>query len=166
MSLHRAAYTTWKIQKESRLQKRFVDDAIGRIEFPTDHDKEFDTGEVKDIALLHADGNGLGQLLISLRDVLKDKDSYRSKLLLRDFSEVINHATVKAAQRATTWLFEQYNSTSANSYLPLRPIVLGGDDLTILVGASYALRYMEKFTEAFQDETARKLFLNWLQNMG
>lgn len=154
---HRAAYTTWNVKEKSRLQERFIDASVSDIRFPTDHDSEFDTGAVKDIALLHADGNGLGQLLMSLRSVLKSKDNHSTKMVLRDFSELINTATVKAAKKATAKLYKQHTAQGSNGYLPMRPIVLGGDDLTVLVGASYALRYMEHFTEAFQDETAQAI---------
>lgn len=153
INFHRSAYTTWDVKSNSRLQKRFFDSAHGDISFPTDHDKEFETGAIKDIALLHADGNGLGQLLMTLRSALQSKDERTSKLILREFSELIANATVVAAQQATSWLYKAHQKNTESNYLPMRPIVLGGDDLTILIAAPYAFKYLKVFTEEFQAAT-------------
>lgn len=156
---HRSAYSLWDIKSNSGLQQRFVPNEFSKeIQFPTNHDAEFNTGEIKDVALLHADGNGLGQLLISLRDALDTEGNEKTyKNVLREFSDVVNSATVNAAKQATKWLFEQHTQHNESKHLPMRPIVLGGDDLTLLVGANYALEYMEKFTEAFECETQKAI---------
>jgi hypothetical protein len=42
-------------------------------------------------------------------------------------------------------------------FLPFRPIVLGGDDLTIIVKSEFALNFTEEFLKAFEQETEQNM---------
>lgn len=109
-------------------------------------------GENHTIGLVHADGNGLGQLLMNLAKIVKEKPA-KYVDIFHGFSEAISGATVAAAQRATREVLEP---KTCNTY-PARPIVLGGDDLTIIVRADLALPFARAFLAAFAEESETRL---------
>ncbi len=112
------------------------------------------------VAVIHADGNGLGQALMALRTAVVGKpESYQR--IFRKFSECIEQATIAAAQAATLAVLKpkarEIATTPATSHqedaikvMPARPIVLGGDDLTIIVRADLALPFTVAFLKAFE----------------
>lgn len=110
------------------------------------------------LALLHADGNGLGQLLITMQDHVKlHPEAFVA--LFRDFSDAVRDATIAAARAATTAVLlparQGINQDSPDhpGLIPARPIVLGGDDLTILLRADLALPFTRSFLTHFEQET-------------
>lgn len=104
------------------------------------------------LGLLHADGNGLGQLLMTLGEhVMANPDVFVE--LFRDVSEAIEQATCQAATQATTEVLEPVDS----DVYPARPLVLGGDDLTILVRADLAVPFACAFMHAFETFSREKM---------
>lgn len=95
------------------------------------------------IAVVHADGNGLGQIVSRIG---------RNRELFRQFSKQLDEATTLAANDA-------YEAVAKDEWLrdgkviPIRPIVLGGDDLTIICRGDLALPYVQRFLEAFEERT-------------
>jgi len=71
------------------------------------------------IAVIHADGNGLGQLIPKLSNISK-------------FSKSLNEATTEA--------YEVAKKKVEND--KIRKIILGGDDMTIICDANYALSFI------------------------
>lgn len=115
------------------------------------------------LALLHADGNGLGQLLIELQEHAKanPKDFVP---LFRDFSNAVREATLAAARGATDAVLLRARQRATNDVpdsaiglIPARPIVLGGDDLTILLRADLALPFAREFLNRFENESRERL---------
>lgn len=107
------------------------------------------------LALVVADGNGLGQLL---RDVHAKADSaegaeYAS--ILRAFSDGLEGATVASAQRAVAQVV--LPARIAGAPLPMRPILLGGDDVAVIIRADLALPFAHAFAQAFEQETRQRL---------
>ena len=98
------------------------------------------TGRNDWIAVIHADGNGLGEVVARVGD---DPDK------LRAFSLNLDNATKAAAQVA-------YANIGRFSFkLPIRPVVLSGDDLTVICRADIALEFAKGFLAAFEEETQR-----------
>ena len=91
------------------------------------------------IAVIHADGNGLGNVV---KKVGNDEEQYK------DFSDRLDRATVNAAVAAYRSLDLKNEMT-----IPIRPIVLGGDDLTIICRADLALKYTSVFIKEFEEQT-------------
>lgn len=114
----------------------------GECEFPFRKDSRY-------LGLIHADGNGLGQTLLRIRENYENGAEYA--VMLRLFSDRLEKSTKEAAQVATSKLIEKYNATSC--MLPMRPLVLGGDDLTVLVRADYAMQFTEDYCNAFEKTT-------------
>ncbi len=106
------------------------------------------------LGLVHADGNGLGQLLMVLSDYARHNPTVFTALFY-DFSRAIERATIAAAQTATQNVLEPVRKEGG--VYPARPIVLGGDDLTILVRADLALPFTQEFLQAFEQCSKEKL---------
>ena len=101
------------------------------------------TGENDWIAIIHADGNSLGEVVKALGSEDGEK--------LCEFSKNLDEATKQAAQQA----YKKIDSKC------IRPIVLGGDDLTVIcrgdIAMDFVKEYIEQFEEKTQDLLSRKL---------
>ena len=95
------------------------------------------------IAVIHADGNGLGQVV---QRVGRDSEKFSK------FSRLLEQATVAAAHAAYLKVEGMFTGK-----IPMRPVVLGGDDLTIIMRADLAVPYAQAFIEAFEQQTQEKL---------
>ena len=114
------------------------------------------------VAIIHTDGNGLGGYLHKLFAKLKEVTPAESIRAYSAFSLGLDAATQQAAQKATDWLISAYEDED-NPFkkrvkgevlpLPMRPIILGGDDLTCIVRADYALGFVNAFTHEFEAAT-------------
>ena len=93
------------------------------------------------IAVIHADGNGLGQIVQAI-----GKDPNR----FHEFSASLDKATKAAAVTAYNAVKCYFNESE---FIPIRPVVLGGDDFTVICQAGIALDYVGAFISAFEDET-------------
>lgn len=101
------------------------------------------------IAVIHADGNGLGQIV---QKIGKNEEKFK------EFSQLLDEATTLAAVKAYEAVNGDFNnSDSEKDFIPIRPIVLGGDDLTVVCRADLALKYTETFIKEFENQTKEKL---------
>lgn len=91
------------------------------------------------IAIIHIDGNGLGQVVSSI---------CTSQKVSRAFSMSLNDATIESAHTALETLPE-------NGILPCRPIIIGGDDLTVVIRGDLAIPYVETYLYKFEEETKK-----------
>ena len=115
------------------------------------------------LAVVHADGNDLGKIIIQLQDFVRDKPDHVLRIF-KKFSEAIESATEKAAQTAYKNVlepdFEERKKASkdwSKVYIAARPIVLGGDDITIILRSDLALEFTEVFLETFEDSSKQAL---------
>jgi len=111
-------------------------------------------GENRTVALIKADGNGLGQVLRRINEVAKG-ESEKFIELYRNFSDVISQTTQQAARAATEHVL--LPARKEGECLPARPILLGGDDIVILVRGDLALGYCKVFAREFEKESKEKL---------
>jgi len=100
------------------------------------------------VAVVHADGNGIGQLLQKLLQHISDHAQARFIELLSLFSTELDRITREAVQSAVREVL--WPNRDANDILPARPIVLGGDDLTLIVRGDLALAFTACFLRAFE----------------
>lgn len=132
------------------LTRRFLDDerCLWPVNFEDDGSGEarFPLGERRLVGLVHADGNGMGELLRVLDEACEHADDATYVRLYRQFSEGLGEATVGAARAAS----EMLRPHASGDVLPARPLVLGGDDLTILLRADLALDFTLEFLRAFE----------------
>lgn len=146
-SLHRDYYDNANIRHSSPLQQRFTPDEVGSLEF----EQSFEDFVKRDLALIHIDGNGLGKLLIGLKDALVGATNQEYRTAFRQFSDALELATITAAKKATKSILPLIEDENRpQSPVALRPIVLGGDDLTVFVKAEAALPFSKVFCREFE----------------
>ncbi|MBK1654892.1 hypothetical protein CKO29_09270 [Allochromatium vinosum] len=154
----------WKREHHGLIQ-RFAPDSV-RDDWPRDLNYLPDESEPlfpflddsRYLGLLHADGNGLGQLLMDLGEEVKERPDFAN--LFKDVSESIQKATEAAAQWATQTVLEprrEVTGDGAKGPYPARPIVLGGDDLTMLIRADLALPFAQVFLERFEQTSKEQM---------
>lgn len=95
------------------------------------------------LAIIHIDGNGLGQVVQAIGT---QKDQFKK------FSEQLEEITIGAAQSAFHTLKIKYGFSSS---IPLRPIVLSGDDHTLICRADLAIEYVDAYFRAFESGTSK-----------
>ena len=116
-------------------------------EFPDDIDKI--AGKDSFVAVIHADGNSLGKTLMNLRG----KSNYGD--LWTEFSRQLDEATSAAAEKSYREIFSGNNNR-------FRPIILGGDDLTVICAAEEAVPFTIKYLNYFEEEAAKREVLGKL----
>ncbi|WP_116644774.1 hypothetical protein [Salinivibrio sp. HTSP] len=172
--LHRQAYQSMNMREAAALQDKFTpEDLQGTIHYPLDLEKDFlfddeqhgapDSDPTKDIALIHIDGNGLGILLMRLKNALKNTSDAELRKGFREFSRALNQATTVAAKEATQYIYDKAcyrkdtRSSDSIQMIPMRPIVLGGDDITLLCRANLALEFSTRFCKKFMEASEAAL---------
>ncbi|MGH9905864.1 MAG: Cas10/Cmr2 second palm domain-containing protein, partial [Pyrinomonadaceae bacterium] len=120
------------------------------------------------LAVIHADGNGLGQIFLNFgenSDCKKPTDwrTYLNKQ--RAFSLALDDCTINAYGFAVHRLYEhlkellgkESNRVTIQDHkivLPLLPLILGGDDLTVICDGRYAIQFAKEFLGEFERQTA------------
>ena len=138
--------TLKKKDRDKNANNRLCEDAFGiknirDREFP--HDIKEITTKNDWIAIIHADGNGLGKVIQTI-----GKDNKK----LKEFSKNLDIATKNAAKEAFSYI--DYHLHALNGkVIPIRPVVLGGDDFTMICRADFAVEYTNAFIKAFEYET-------------
>jgi len=123
------------------------------------------TTEIEDLgcdwfAIVHADGNGLGQVFLDFqnRAAATGNRDYIEKL--RSFSLALDECTEKAFCQALTVIRPRRDIT------PIVPLVLGGDDLTVVCDGRQALQFTKKFIDGFEVETRQHPAINAILKNG
>ncbi|KSU56130.1 hypothetical protein AS181_18995 [Gordonia sp. SGD-V-85] len=104
-------------------------------------------------AIVHSDGNGVGQLLMGLAQV-SSRSTYVSDL--REFSEALSTVAVGALHTAIIDTGRHYSAQRPW----ILPLVVGGDDLTAVVDARYVRYFTTAYLRAFRDATSAEPVLN------
>lgn len=107
-----------------------------------------------DIALIHMDGNGMGQTLMVLRNVLRSKPREEYTAEFRNFSRLLDGITVASVQEALSGILEV---SRGRRHIHLRPLVIGGDDVTLLIEPCYAYDFAISFAAAFYRKSREKI---------
>lgn len=108
------------------------------------------------IAVVHIDGNRMGQ---RFEEYGKSQSDNREFIIaMRKLSWGVSEASRKALEavgHAVIKLVDEEKFEIKNNYLPFRPIVYGGDDVTFVcdgrLGLSLAVKFLEKFEEFTQE---------------
>lgn len=105
------------------------------------------------LGVLYSDGNGLGQIMLSFDRWLPEDQDYFAAL--RSFSLALDEATESAFLDAAERLQSLLGTPDRKERpLPLVPLLLGGDDLSVLVHGRYVLPFARAFLDAFERHTA------------
>jgi hypothetical protein len=137
--------------------------ALNEEEFAEDTDENEQSKKLDWLAVIHADGNGLGEIFLKFKEHIKNViDSNKNQEVdriyvnyLRKFSIAIDICNEKAFKAS----LEAF-SKSKNGLLPIIPLVLGGDDLTVVCDGKIALRFTQLFLNAFEKETHKNQIIS------
>ena len=133
--------------------------ALNEEDFSEDKDENEQSKKLDWLAVIHADGNGLGEIFLKFKDHIKNViDSNKNQEVdriyvnyLRKFSIAIDICNEKAFNDALKAF-----PKNKNGLIPIMPIVLGGDDLTVVCDGKTAIEFTKKFLTAFEKETKCK----------
>ncbi|OBX79169.1 Cas10/Cmr2 second palm domain-containing protein [Moraxella atlantae] len=159
LDLSTSILRNFKRKDGESLTQRFVDD--NEIHFPNNFekdakdDKRFPLGRRQLVGLIHADGNGLGEILRLLNDACKEANDTTYETLYKTFSQGITTATIEATKVATKSQLVEYRNE--NNVIPARPLVLGGDDLSVIVRADLAIDFTNAFLKAFKESSKTQM---------
>lgn len=114
------------------------------------------------MAIVHIDGNNMGQQINGLVHGLSQADLSNEKAwnLLKSYSEQLGKSTEEAAKSALADTIKKHPKTfnsKKHNMIPLRPVLLGGDDLTLIIRGDLAIDFTAAYLKYFQKETAVKL---------
>ncbi|MGA7496154.1 MAG: hypothetical protein WBX00_05430 [Isosphaeraceae bacterium] len=99
------------------------------------------------LAVIHADGNGLGQVFLGFDKFASGDTDYIDKL--GRFSRALDCCTEKAFCAALSVL----KPHDRREVLPVVPLVLGGDDLTVVCDGRQAMKFIKRFLDQFEHLT-------------
>lgn len=105
-----------------------------------------DTASARDVALIHLDGNGVGQTLMALKTSLKNKDGSEYSKRMSKFSEILENITGGAVKDTMEAIIRKAG-TKENFFF--RPLVVGGDDVTVLIEPRFAYDFVINFCKNF-----------------
>jgi hypothetical protein len=122
------------------------------------------------LAVVHADGNGMGQRFIELLKSFPQPQANRACLnALRDLSKQIKKAGEEAFTATLRRLTESFKHPQMAEYvghldkddgkpvIPFRPLVFGGDDVTFVCDGKLGLGLTVIFLEEFE-QAAKQIF--------
>lgn len=130
---------------------RAADPLAARVGIPEDRPPVTDLEQFGEgyLAVLHADGNGIGQKIQNDIQTLSDQHL---------FSRALGAATEAAAREACDALLDGTPREGRwRTRSPIRPVVLGGDDLTVILRAQDALAFAERYVRAFEQTTEEEM---------
>ena len=123
------------------------------------------------VATVHADGNGLGEIFLNFNENSKSKDGRDYIEKYRRFSLALDVCTINAASNALATLQQRFRAVEeerekrqgrqtnlSDKFIPVVPLILGGDDLTVLCDGQYALKFTGEFLRNFEEETGKDYY--------
>lgn len=116
-----------------------------------------DRGDTAWLAVVHADGNGIGQVFQAFDQHAGEvgaacNRSYITKL--KAFSDALDRVTEAAFRQALEEVARFVRARDITNPLPVLPLIMGGDDLTVIMDGRLALPFTVEFLRAFEDQSA------------
>lgn len=105
------------------------------------------TGRNDWIAVIHADGNGLGEIVAKIG---------KNPEAMHCFSTKLDAATLAAARDAYDAAIREEAEKDSKLPLSIRPVVIGGDDLTVICRGNLAVNFVKEYLTAFEKQTKEK----------
>jgi hypothetical protein len=107
---------------------------------------------------IEADGNRFGELLKALREGVEKKDNKGQLQAYQAFSALLKETTQEALIDALMEVLDgrELQQEGNKTILPFRVLLLGGDDVLLVIQAQYALPFAETFCRLFQEKAGEK----------
>jgi hypothetical protein len=138
-------------EKSSRVSKLFFGSFFDKERITTDVEKIVSSknSNYSWLAVIHADGNNMGKVLKSLKNEETKERDYTTVSKL--FSQLLDLSTREAAFKAFDKSLPPKNKV--DGIIPFRPIIVGGDDLSVVCRADLALNFTKAYLEEFKKQT-------------
>lgn len=167
-----------KLLEDSRKRLREIkpDDGVGHDLKWSDDLEEIACGSEK-VAFIHIDGNDLGKRFrqelenISDQEKAEDKkgqqgpseDRYQNAInvikTMSALSNTVKETTTAAFKKGLSECLKHTKLTDSKGQklVPARPLVLGGDDVTVVIRADLALYFIDAFVKEFERYSNQEL---------
>ena len=127
------------------------------IEWPKDLGEI--TGGQGKIAFLHMDGNDFGKMFNTelerkYEGHAPEEQLSRKLTSMGRLSREVSNCSRKAYANAIEAVIPYCNFISSRPVMPFRPIVLGGDDITVVIRADLALIFADAFEKGFEQASS------------
>lgn len=132
-------------------------ETIGGKNIPYEMEDMIDDKKSEWLAVIHADGNNLGKMIQEMAGELSKNPKQSVSEAYKEFSSKLERATVQAAQGSFQEIFISGGHINPDSKMPIRPIIIGGDDLTVICRANLAIAFTCEFLTLFQKKTKSEL---------
>jgi hypothetical protein len=149
-----------------RLKSQFERELSDWYVFPSDMDNLGRiSGEESYVAVVHADGNGMGKRIEGIADAHPNAAQNREYIKkMRQFSNDVETAALAALRRMVKLLTERITWEQGReivaervpmegTYLPFRPLVFGGDDVTFVCNGQLGVSLAVEYLKNYEDET-------------
>lgn len=128
---------------------------LDRFAFPTELEKLGQKETESYIAIVHIDGNNMGEKFAGMKTLTDRKEL--SLRLARKTTTAFADMLCEAVKEYDTYAaFLDLGSDRDKKLLPVRPLVLGGDDMAFICTAKLALRYTRRVMESMQKEAVNE----------
>lgn len=110
------------------------------------------------LAVVHMDGNGLGQMVMAMGKHLQSKSLDEEIEMFHAFSTAISASTQAAVREALNQTIQIALKTTPRDsaqpyYFPIRPLVCAGDDITMIMSAEFALDFVSAYLPRLHTES-------------
>ncbi|WP_235984903.1 hypothetical protein [Actinomyces trachealis] len=136
------------------------------------------------IAVIHIDGNGVGAIMSNLDKAMKrvpdgdftdvvgcepdDDDALRRFLLKvnKHLDKAVGQAFVDACKDVARWAQADAKAAGRESTaVPVVPVILGGDDVTVITSGDYALPFAAAYLRHYEHRTGEDRLLRHLSTL-
>jgi hypothetical protein len=138
-----------QVEEGEKQLKAIFETSLGKYNFPRDFD-ELGQQEGKGyIAIVHIDGNGVGDMFSSTKNVaeLKELSNNVKKIVTTILEKLLKIIIENLA------CFIEAGIEVSDNNLPFRPIIVGGDDITFVCEGRLGIVLAQKFLELYEEES-------------
>lgn len=137
-----------KIEEANVTLKNLLSEELNSFQFPFEFEKISPENEQSYIAVVHIDGNSMGNRFAQSKDLIS----------LRKLSKSVEEATINATKDTVKQLvnlisdkemLKKLGISISENYLPFRPIIIGGDDITFVCHGKLGIYTAKIFIQNF-----------------
>lgn len=111
--------------------------------------------EGKWLSVIHADGNGLGEIFLEFEDHINNENKTCIEKN-RNYVDKIKHFSMNldiCTEKAFNTAINAFGSANKKLFTVI-PLILGGDDLTVVCDGKNAIQFTKLFLNSFEQETS------------
>lgn len=142
---------------EAKKRLEELHDGLGAEPFSDVDEMEKKTEDLEWVAVVHADGNGLGEVFLNFdKHVGPEENGEVYKKYYAAFSKSLDDISREAYGEAVKTVFDLGDGKDEKKKkIAIIPIVVAGDDLTIIMDGRKALAFTEVFMKEFCERTQK-----------